>query len=198
METKKLRDVKRKGVSLYGVKDPESIIEHSFRTAFMAWILGEERKIDIEKAIKISIIHELAKIQTGDITPYDALLSGKTEKREKILKKWVRLPLSKKKEMEEERIKKQYKALLKIISKLPARLKKELEDLWLDFQNQRGEESRFIAQVNVIENLIAAVEWKKKNKDFPTESWWEHAQEVVYEPILLKLLKEIEKEEISS
>lgn len=48
----------------------------------------------------------------------------------------------------------------------------------------------------MVENLLEALEWYKKDKKFPTRPWWEHAKEVIDDPILLKFLKEIDREEL--
>jgi hypothetical protein len=59
----------------------------------------------------------------------------------------------------------------------------------------RSQEAKFVSQVDMAENLLETFEHWKKNKNFPTQPWWEHAEEVIDDPLLLKFLKEIEKEE---
>ena len=41
-----LKKIKRTGWVLRGVQDPESIADHSFRLALMAWIFGQGKKLD--------------------------------------------------------------------------------------------------------------------------------------------------------
>jgi len=196
IEIGKLKKIKRKGITFYGVKKPDSAVDHSFRMALMAWFLGQERKINIEKAFKIALIHDICKVLTGDITPYDGLLPKDKKERDGFVRRWRRLRLNEKEKRYTKKFKKEYNALKKLILKLSTNLRKEITEVWLDYHKGRSPEARFISQLDIAENLLEAFEWWKKNKKFPTKPWWEHADEVIDDPILLKFLKVIEKEEL--
>ena len=189
-----LKEVGRKGITFYGVKNPDSATDHSFRMLMMVWIFGQEKEINFEKALKIALIHDICKVYTGDITPYDGLLPRSKRDRHKFVKKWRRLLKKEKRYIE--KFKKERKAILELTSKLPKKLKKEIIALWLDYTEAKSPESRFVGQIDVAENLIEAFERWKKNRKFPTKPWWEHIDEVIDAPVLLKFLKEIEKEEL--
>lgn len=191
-----LKTIKRKGIAFYGVKNPDSATDHSFRVALMVWLFGNEKKINIGKAIKIALIHDICKVYTGDITPYNGLLPKDKKERDRFVRKWRRLPVRKKEKKHNQKLEKEQNALKKLTSKLPPKLKKEIVNLWLDYVKIESPESRFVHQLDVVENLIEAFEWRKKRKSFPTKPWWEHADEVIDEPILQKFLKEIEKAEL--
>jgi len=196
LEVGKLKNIERKGITFYGVKKPDSATDHSFRIALMAWVFSQEKKINLEKAIKIALIHDICKILTGDITPYDGLLPKSKKEREKFVRRWRRLPLREKEKRYAEKFEKEYTALKKLTAKLPKNLKKEIIDVWLDYHRGGSSEAKFVSQLDILENLLEAFEWWKKNKKFPTKPWWEHADEVIDDPLLLKFLKEIEKEEL--
>jgi len=196
IEIGKLKKIKRKGVTFYGVKKPDSAVDHSFRMALMVWFLGQKRKINIEKAFKIALIHDICKVLTGDITPYDGLLPKDKKERDGFVRRWRRLRLNEKEKRYTKKFKKEYNALKKLILKLSTNLRKEITEVWLDYHKGRSPEARFISQLDIAENLLEAFEWWKKNKKFPTKPWWEHADEVIDDPILLKFLKVIEKEEL--
>jgi len=196
IEIGKLKKIKRKGVAFYGVKKPDSAVDHSFRMALMVWFLGQKRKINIEKAFKIALIHDICKVLTGDITPYDGLLPKDKKERDGFVRRWRRLRLNEKEKRYTKKFKKEYNALKKLILKLSTNLRKEITEVWLDYHKGRSPEARFISQLDIAENLLEAFEWWKKNKKFPTKPWWEHADEVIDDPILLKFLKVIEKEEL--
>ena len=80
-----LKDVQRKGITFYGVKKPCSAADHSFRMVFMAWLFGKEKKINLGKALKIALIHDICKVYTGDITPYDGLLPRNKKERDRFV-----------------------------------------------------------------------------------------------------------------
>lgn len=198
IEIGKLKRVKRKGISFYGVKTPDSATDHTYRIAIMVWILGKGKKINLEKALKIALIHDICKILTGDITPYDGLLPKNKKERDEFVRRWRRFPLNKKEKICVAKFKKEYSALKKLTVELPKKLKKEIKNIWLDYQKGGSSEAKFVLQLDMVENLLEALEWHKKNKKFPTKPWWEHADEVIDDSTLLKFLKEIEKEELTA
>jgi len=196
IEVGRLKNIKRKGVAFYGVKNPDSATDHSFRMAMMIWLFGNEKKINIEKALKIALIHDICKVLTGDITPYDGLLPENKKERDIFVRRWRRLSLNKKEQRHIQKFKKEYSALKKLISQLPPKIKEEIKRLWLDYHRSESPEAKFVSQIDIAENLLEAFEWRKKNKKFPTQPWWEHAEEVIDDQSLLNFLKEIEKEEL--
>jgi len=196
LEVGKLKDIKRKGITFYGVKNPDSTTDHIFRMAMMAWLFGKKSKYSHGKILKLALIHDISKVYTGDITPYDGLLPQDKKEIRKFAEKWRRISLIKKEKMFKQKFNKEYKAIQKLTSKLPKETKKEMMNLWLDYYKLGSSEAKFVHQLDVLENLIEAFECSKKNKKFPTYPWWERAEEVVDNPILLGVLKEIGKEEL--
>lgn len=164
----KLKNIKRKGISFYGVKNPDSVVDHSFRMALMVWFFGKEKRINIKKAIKIALIHDICKVLVGDITPYDGLLPKDKKEREKFVRKWISLPLRKKEKRFFSKFKKEYRALNKLIRNLPPKLKEEVNCLWPDYQQIKTPEARLVFQIDIVENLLEALEAFKKDKKFPT------------------------------
>jgi len=71
-EAGNLKRLKRTGWLLRGVPVPESIADHSFRTALITMFLGDELRrggveIDVERAVKIALIHDLGEARITDI-----------------------------------------------------------------------------------------------------------------------------------
>jgi putative hydrolase of HD superfamily len=192
----KLKEIKRKGIMFYGVKNPETTAEHTFRMTVMAWVLGEKKGLNIERVIKISLIHDFCEAYVGDITPYNGVLPKDKKERDEFVRKWPRFSEKEKKERYAKKFKREKEALEKLTKNLPKKLKKEIMSLWLDYERGLSREGRFVAQVDRAENLLEAFECWKRNKKFPTKPWWQHADEVIDDPIILEFIKEIEKEEL--
>jgi putative hydrolases of HD superfamily len=64
-----LKRLSRKGWILRKVPNPESVADHSFRTALMAMLLSKKCGYDEDKCTKMALLHDLAEAIAGDITP---------------------------------------------------------------------------------------------------------------------------------
>lgn len=195
-EVGKLKKIKRKGIMFYGVKDAETTAEHTFRMTILAWILGKIKKLNIEKIIKISLVHDLCEVYAGDITPYDGLLPKDKKERYNFVRKWPRLPVKIKKERYLKKLKKEEESLKKLVKNLPKEMKKEILNLWWEYELGTSKEGMFVRQIDRAENLLEAFNCWQENKKFPTKPWWQHADEVIDDPVILEFVKEIEKEEL--
>lgn len=193
-----LKNIQRRGLTFYGVKDADSATDHTFRLALMVWIFGQKRKLDLAKAFKLALVHDLCKVYTGDITPYDGLFSkGKQKNHYGLAWRWRRLSLKEKEKRYKEKFQKERRAMQRLIVKLPSYVQSDMADIWLDYQNVKSQEAKFVSQLDRIENLIEALECWEKNKKFPTLPWWEHADEVVHDTDLLDLMEEISRAELT-
>ena len=45
----------------------QNIAEHIFRVTMIAWIIAVEEKADVQKVLKICLLHDIAESRTGDI-----------------------------------------------------------------------------------------------------------------------------------
>lgn len=193
-EIGKLKKIPRRGWVINDIKNPESIAEHVFRATIMAWVLGEkEGGLNIEKILKMALIHDLCEIYAGDITPYDLILPRTKKKRAELMKTWPRFSKSEKKKLAQRKYKKEKKALEKLIAKLPTDLKKEIKSLWFEYERGLTSEGKFFRQTDRIENFLQAMEYWQKYKKPPQGPWWTWAREFFDNPLLLELIKEMDK-----
>jgi len=65
-EMGQLKRVKRSGWWIAGVKDPESVAEHTFRTAAIAYLLARLEGVDTGKAVLMALFHDLPETRTND------------------------------------------------------------------------------------------------------------------------------------
>ena len=67
----------------------ESVAEHSWRLALMAMLLEEEfPEVDINKVIKMCLIHDLGEAFTGDIATFDKT-EADSQKEDELYQKWI-------------------------------------------------------------------------------------------------------------
>ncbi len=194
IEIGKLKKMPRRGWVINQIRDPESIAEHVFRATIMSWILGKKKKgFNIEKLLKMALIHDLCEVYAGDSTPYDSVLPRTKKKLKELMKTWPRFPVEERKERALEKYIREERALEKLISKLPPDLKKEIRNLWLDYEKGLTPEGRFFQQADRVENFLQAIEYWKKYKKPPQKPWWLWAREFFDDPILLEFIKEMDK-----
>jgi len=189
----KLKEIPRTGLIWLGVKKPETVAEHTFIIAFAAWLLGKEKKLDIEKLIKISLSHDICEVFAGDMTPFWGLLPKDEEKRKEILKRWIRFPIKEKEERARKKFKVEENALLKLIKPLKEDIRKEILTSWLNYEKKFTKEGKFAKQIDQIMGMIEAICHLDVKKRAWITPWWEEAEETIDDPLLLEFLKVIQK-----
>ncbi|TBR09699.1 MAG: HD domain-containing protein [Candidatus Nitrosotenuis sp.] len=133
----KLKTIPRQGwINKLGIKYPESVADHCYSMAVMAMLFSDLKKLDTEKVIKMTLLHDLAESITGDLTPDDATKSKK-EKLETL-------------------------AMKKILASLPKSLKSEYGKLWAEYQQNSTKEAKLLHQIDKLEMALQAEHYKKK------------------------------------
>lgn len=196
IEIGKLKGRERRGIAFYGVKNPETTAEHTFRMAIVGWFLGRTENLNTEKIIKIALVHDLCEVYAGDITPYDGLLPKDKKERFKFVRRWPRISQKEKEERYLSKFEKEKKSLQRLIKDLPPREQEEILSYWVDYEFGHSREGRFVRQIDRAENLVEAFNCWQKDKNFPTLPWWEHADQVIDNPTILKFLNIIETKEL--
>ena len=67
-----LKDIPRTGWVRAGVDNPESVAAHSWGMALLALRLCPEH-LDLSKVLSMCLVHDVAEIVVGDLTPHDAI-----------------------------------------------------------------------------------------------------------------------------
>ena len=113
----------------------ESVADHSFGTAMTAWILAKQLKLelDMEKLLKMALVHEIGEIYAGDITPVDGI------------------SLDQKYELELQSAK-------KVFSTYPEG--QEFINLWEEFEQAETPEAKFLKQIDKFEMGLQASIYK--------------------------------------
>lgn len=188
----KLKDIKRTGWVLREVKNPESIADHTFRMALMVWVLAKKQGLDIERVIKMALVHDLCEVYAGDRTPYDDLVAEHPEQKKEILSKWRHQLQDDKKRRDSEKTLDEKKSLDRVVESLPPELRDEFRELWFEYEKGFSKEGRFLRQVDRVENLLQALEYKREGEGFAIGPWWEQIKEVVDDQDLLELISALD------
>lgn len=193
----KLKGKKRRGWVIHKIKNAETTAEHIFHLAFLVWILGKRKKINMERAIKMALIHDICEIYSRDFTSYDAAAlkeKGKVTIRDvlKIRPKSGRPTANQRRKLEKIKQKLEKEAMKKILSKLPPEIKKEINNLWLDYENGITKEGRFVKQADRTINLLQGLEYWKKYGKIEHKLWVGRAKETIDDPVLIEFVRTIE------
>ncbi len=81
MEIENLKMVKRSGWWAAWVKEPETVAEHSFATSIMAWIIAKKENADIEKCVKMALLHDVPETRILDLHKLSQMYSKVDEKK---------------------------------------------------------------------------------------------------------------------
>ena len=192
IEVGKLKRKPRRGWQVHQIKNSESTAEHIFRMTIIAWILGKKKKLNLEKTIKMALVHDLCEVYAPDLTPYDPLLPKDKKKIMEVLKRWPKFTPTLKRKKYRAKYRIESRALDKLISKLPSDLKAEIKNLWLDFEKGLTKEGRFVRQVDKAENLLQGLEYWKKYGKIQYKLWMRWAKEILDDPVLLRFIRTLE------
>lgn len=67
IEAGHLKRTPRAGWAIAGVRDPESVAEHSYRTAVIAYVLAVMEGADPDRAAALAVFHDVPETRSGDI-----------------------------------------------------------------------------------------------------------------------------------
>jgi len=130
----------------------ESVADHTWRVSLMALIFSPslDYPISLEKALKISIVHDLAELLTGD-KPY-FIYEGKSD-------------------LKQIKNREELAAMEKIQQILPEAIGKELLDLWQEYEAGQTYEAKFVKALDKIEaqiqhNEMSFTHWNDYDKKY--------------------------------
>lgn len=111
--------------------DQESVAEHAYRLCLMVLFLApySPKKIDVDKAIKMALIHDLPEIYYGDHPAFEITSQNKAE----------------------EKFNGEKEALIHLLKDLTEDMQVELVNLWVEFEEAQTPESLFVRGVDRLE-----------------------------------------------
>ena len=128
LECLALKDLPRAGWVNAGVENPESVAAHSWGVAWLAAVLCP-KGVDRGVATTIAVIHDVAEVRVGDITPEDGVDAGEKSRVE-------------------------HEATAQILAVLGG--DESLLELWLDYERERTPEGRFVKACDKLDMALQA------------------------------------------
>ncbi len=162
----KLKKTKRTGWIKKGIKNAESIADHSFRTAFIAMFVAPYLKVNQSKLIKMALIHDLGEAEVGDII-------------------WERGHLK-----DHDLRQKKERAEIKAMEEMLKEFDDEYIGLFHELLERKTEEAKILWQIDRLERILQAYEYQKE-QGVDLSEFFTHAEEHITHPQLRKLLRQI-------
>lgn len=161
----RLKDLRRAGWVRRGIPAPESVADHSFRTAVLALVLADGLGVDAGRLLEMVLVHDLPEgdPEVGDITPFCGVDPEEKRRRERA-------------------------AMERLCADLPAG--DELLRLWLEYDEGRTPEADVAHQLDALEMAIQSREYEAKHGADLSE-FRESARKKIRHPALLRLLDEL-------
>lgn len=181
-EIDKLKYIFRK-TKLINSDRPENDAEHSWHLAMMAIVLAghANEPIDLEKVMKMVLIHDIVEIDSGDVFVYDTAKNH-------------------------DNFDEELKAARRIFGILPEEQAEEFINLWIEFEEMKTPESKFARSLDRLEPLLQnasnnggtwrefdvkydqVMEKKQVIKD-GSEELWKFAKQLIDESVEKGILK---------
>jgi putative hydrolase of HD superfamily len=162
-----LKQTERTGWVEVGVYQPESVADHTFRTAFLCMLYADMEDLDPLKLLRMALIHDLPEAILGDLTPKQK--NAKTKENEET-------------------------AISHILRLLPKKQKENYLAVWKEYQEGETREAQAVRQLEKIEMALQAKEYEKLGAPKSLERFIKSAQEVTTWPDLVKLLSFVSEE----
>lgn len=144
-----LKKLKRTGWVRSGIKNPESVADHSFRTTIMALVLAKRVGVDQSKAVKMALVHDLAESIVGDLTPTDGV-------------------------SQEEKHRLEVDAFKKLCADIDNG--DELLGLFQEFEDNETPLAQFVKRLDKLEMMFQAHEYGIEQPNVDLKSFWSYIQ----------------------
>lgn len=167
-ELGQLKRVRRSGWWIAGVDNPESVAEHSFRTAILGYILAYFEGADPMKTVIMCLFHDIQEARTNDL--------------HRVGRRYARW----------EGVEKQ--AFSDQISRLPQSMVQELASLISDLEDGNSLEARVAHDADLLECLIQAREYQTQGYTDVLD-WINNCQAALFTESAKKIAEECIKSE---
>jgi putative hydrolase of HD superfamily len=129
-----LKRIQRTGWIEVGVYQPESVADHTFRTALLCMLYADLEEIDTLKLLRMALIHDLPEALVGDLTP---------------------------KQKTEDTKRSEENAIFEILNLLPNLHRETFLAVWNEYKEGKTKEAKAVQQLDKIEMILQAKEYDK-------------------------------------
>ncbi|CAM1503106.1 Fc.00g078820.m01.CDS01 [Cosmosporella sp. VM-42] len=142
----RLKTTKREGWRRFGISRGESIADHMYRMSLISMFAPPALapKLDLPKCMKMCLIHDIAELLVGDITPVDGVPKPEKSRRETTTMDFLT------------------KNLLRNVGGGVAG--EEMRAIWQEYEDSQTLDSHFVHDVDKIELLLQMMEYERRGE----------------------------------
>jgi len=147
----------------------ESVADHSFALSLLCLFEGERRSFNVERLLKLALLHDLEEAITGDLTPEDKEARGEKVARAQRIS-----------------------AREQLISYFPLENQRSYRELWSELENERSREAQLVHELDKLEMALQANEYAKGGIEATKlKEFYESSRTAIRDPKLRRILDEI-------
>jgi putative hydrolase of HD superfamily len=128
-----LKKVSRSGWIRVGLKSPESVADHTFRTALLCMIFSSLEGLDELKMLQMALIHDLPEVIVGDLTPSEKAKADKNSEED---------------------------AMKSLLAFLPKKVQGKYIQVWHEYASNKTVEAKAVRQLEKLEMALQAREYE--------------------------------------
>lgn len=133
LELQRLKALRRAGWVRAGVPDPEDVAAHSWGVGLLVLVTLPEG-LDRGRALAFAVVHDLAEVRTGDLTPHDGVSA-------------------------EDKARAEAAAMAELCAARP-----DLRAIWEDYERQDSAEARFVRQCDRVDMALRAAAYHREGR----------------------------------
>jgi putative hydrolases of HD superfamily len=140
----RLKTNKREGWRRFGIERGESISDHMYRMAMMSQLApaGLRERLDLNKCMRMCLIHDMAESLVGDITPVDGVAKPEKSRREAATMDYISTTL-----------------LGGVGGGAHGR---ELRAIWQEYEDSETLDSLYVHDIDKLELLTQMIEYERR------------------------------------
>lgn len=128
-----LKKIAHAGTKFAGIRHPDTLGEHTCRSAQIGYALAALEKGCPEKVAAMCLMHDIGEIRTGDA--------------HRIAQKYIAMQPAEKKAMEDQ------------TSALPRSIRSRIRELWNEFHEQKTRDAQIARDADLLETILQAKEY---------------------------------------
>ena len=161
----RLKRIPRSGWVNVGIESPESVADHTFRTAILCMIFSDLEGLDALKMLQMTLIHDLPEAITGDLTPSE------------------RTNMAKRREED---------AMKELLCLLPERQRVKYTNVWREYEECKTAEAKAVRQLEKLEMALQAKEYERAELTKESlERFFKSAEKAIVSPTIKRLFSYI-------